>query len=399
MQWRVGEDSNHMYSFDISNSMTSTNSSASSRAGYGVSYATDYNLDSSRGPSPPPPPRRRSHRPRGCRGGRKNRKNKQQTDALGNFPTNGPQGPFSSATFGNGNIGILPDAPLSQRQNQDFPQLSKGNLSAYQHSRTETSTMNWSSSKQSISLIGNFESVRCSNNHISPHKITNHTNHYKSISSPSPKKPTLQVLPPALPPFVVGKDPFLQGEESLDMGLKMLPSFEDSVVSESFNSSPVSKHSSSPTKQLSESSSSHFACGNSPNNNNTHSHSSTHSEQAAAAVGSSSSYFASTAQRHSLWLDNLLGLSSDNSYGSSSCISNSIRIFSKSEDCRITGGYPMMDSSVISLSSTNSSSCGEEDDRDIHEILFGTEALGGISLFDTSPRSFLTRGESKAPVW
>jgi len=57
--------------------------------------------------SPPPPPRRRSHRPRGCRGGRKNRKNKQAAaakDILG--------------------------SPLSQRHNAGNHGANNNNLSA-----------------------------------------------------------------------------------------------------------------------------------------------------------------------------------------------------------------------------------------------------------------------------
>ncbi len=119
--------------------------------------------------------RRRSHRPRGCRGGRKNRKNREAKAAA------------LAAAVGS------PVKPTT---------VVKGDLSPFQYLNTNSSG-NWKNKAQVTAEKGQM------------------------------------LLPPPLPPFVGGRDPFAgdNGEDSMAMGLKMLPSFEDEATTETPSSS------------------------------------------------------------------------------------------------------------------------------------------------------------------
>jgi len=328
-----------MFSLDLNSSSTSSSA---------ASFANDY---SSRGPSPPPAPRRRSHRPRGCRGGRKNRKNKPSTTTGAPSQEGTPSASTSSSS--SPSTGILPDAPFSQRQNQTFPQLSQGNLSAYQHVRTTTpsesnhphQSSSWLSSAKTP-FVG--ESTRSITSTI-------HTIHHNI--SPTKKKPSLQVLPPALPPFLAGKDPFLQGGKADTSGdLKMLPSFDDSVTTVEGIPSPI-KHQQYQQQQYP------------PIQSMDISMSSISSSQT-----KSSSTFALPP------MDHLLGRHHHH------------LVFDDDDD-----GMLLHDNSLVSLSS-DSSACSSSEEQQQHvaesvvELLFST---AGSSLFETSPRSFLTGGEKQ----
>lgn len=118
--------------------------------------------------------RRRSHRPRGCRGGRKNRKNREAKAAA------------YSAVSG---------TPVKQMK------VIKGDLSPFQYLNTNTSC-SWNTKALAESEKGQM------------------------------------LLPPPLPPFVGGRDPFAgDNGEDMAMGLKMLPSFEDEASTETPSSS------------------------------------------------------------------------------------------------------------------------------------------------------------------
>jgi hypothetical protein len=170
-------DAYHMYPLDLS---------SSSEGYYSVTGGNRYNVDANRGPSPPPAPRRRSHRPRGCRGGRKNRKNKA----------------VAAAVFG---PGILPsDAPLSQTQNfQPSPFKTKSDLSSYQHMNTSKA---WDFDPQNV--------------HNSAQKH--------------------QMLPPPLPSALFESSHY---NMETDGGLKMLPSFDEAEsITESIIPPPMEEY-------------------------------------------------------------------------------------------------------------------------------------------------------------
>lgn len=157
----------------------------SSSEGYNYSGTASvcdrYNTDANRGPSPPPAPRRRSHRPRGCRGGRKNKKNKA----------------VSTTVFGPGMLHT--DAPLLQ-QRQNFQQNNhkeKDDMSPYHHVNTNKA---WEFGSSQI------------------------------VHDAAQKQ---QMLPPPVPSALFESSRFFM--ESNGGCLKMLPSFEEAEsLAESF---------------------------------------------------------------------------------------------------------------------------------------------------------------------
>lgn len=148
--------------------------------------------------------RRRSHRPRGCRGGRKNRKNREAKAAR-------------EATGGEPMIPRAGSPPHNKPVSESVP-VTQGDLSRYQHFKTSASRNNnnvnaWTQRSPSILPPPSNRS-----------------------SNSSSKDATRQMLPPPLPPFVNGTDPFVaKPVKDISRFLKMLPSFEE--PDQSFSSS------------------------------------------------------------------------------------------------------------------------------------------------------------------
>jgi hypothetical protein len=127
------------------------------------------------------PIRRRSHRPRGCRGGRKNRKLKESS-VVGSECLS-PQSPY---LVRHNQIGCDDDALEKQA-------AVKGDLSPYHHVK--------------VNNVWNFGTQGCNNAPLLANKYS-------------------QMLPPPVPSALF--ECHRQMEESNRMGMKMLPSFDDS---------------------------------------------------------------------------------------------------------------------------------------------------------------------------
>ena len=153
---------------------------------------------------------RRSHRPRGCRGGRKNRKVKSSNHdpPLTNSPpyrrydsscTDNPSNQqYSNSTYQYTNEPSIPSFPIA-----DNSVIAKGDLSPYQHVKINQKP--WNAGLQGL---------------------TNRV----GTSSSQPTSTNQQMLPPPVPSALFHSHQ--QNMESINLnifgsGLKMLPSFED----------------------------------------------------------------------------------------------------------------------------------------------------------------------------
>ena len=171
-------------------------------------------------------PRRRSHRPRGCRGGRKNRKNRERNAAAAAAAATGSSVALSA-------LATSKSQPNSNTAHTNINHTTKnsplkGDLSNYQFVNTGKA---WGG------------------NHHSPLPKSDH-----SDNTNSPMK--RQMLPPPLPPFLNGQDPFVEKkakEQADDQAcLKMLPSFDERELT-AFLSAPVASSSTAVERFLSTS--------------------------------------------------------------------------------------------------------------------------------------------------